>query len=132
MEQSGTAAWVAQQTLILFEGVPTWGLQAAIAVLATVFTLVISNVGATVLLVPLAVNIAIGVGADRIANALGAMELLEGDLIVVDAGTATTVDCVGAGPGERVMITSDGRSAREFIGVNKTPIRWTTVGICDE
>ena len=70
MEQSGTAAWVAQQTLILFEGVPTWGLQAAIAVLATVFTLVISNVGATVLLVPLAVNIAIGVGADPAMFAL--------------------------------------------------------------
>jgi di/tricarboxylate transporter len=29
-----------------------------------VFTLVVSNVGATVLLVPLAVNVAIGVGAD--------------------------------------------------------------------
>jgi di/tricarboxylate transporter len=35
-----------------------------VAVLATFFTLVMSNVGATVLLVPLAVNIAIGVGAD--------------------------------------------------------------------
>jgi di/tricarboxylate transporter len=48
-EQTGTAAWVAQQTLVLLDGVPTWVLQAAIAVLATVFTLVISNVGATVL-----------------------------------------------------------------------------------
>jgi di/tricarboxylate transporter len=33
--------------------------------LATFFTLVMSNVGATVLLVPLAVNIAIGAGAVR-------------------------------------------------------------------
>ena len=41
---------------------PGWVIQAAVAVLATFFTLVMSNVGATVLLVPLAVNIAIGVG----------------------------------------------------------------------
>jgi len=39
-------------------------------VLATVFTLVMSNVGATVLLVPLAVNIAIGVGANPAIFAL--------------------------------------------------------------
>ncbi len=43
---------------------PAWGLQLAIAVLATFFSLVMSNVGATVLLVPLAVNIAVGVGAN--------------------------------------------------------------------
>ena len=69
-EQSGTAAWVAQQTLLLLQGVSTWMLQAAIAILATVFTLIISNVGATVLLVPLAINIAIGVGADPAMFAL--------------------------------------------------------------
>ncbi len=69
-EQSGTAAWVAQQTLLLFQGVSVWVLQAAIALLATVFTLIISNVGATVLLVPLAINIAIGVGADPAMFAL--------------------------------------------------------------
>jgi di/tricarboxylate transporter len=38
--------------------------QLTVAVLATVFTLVVSNVGATVLLVPLAANVAVGVGAD--------------------------------------------------------------------
>lgn len=70
VENTGTAAWIAHQTLVLFEGVPIWGLQAAIAVLATAFTLVMSNVGATVLLVPLAVNIAIGAGADPALFAL--------------------------------------------------------------
>lgn len=69
-EQTGTAAWVAQQALVLLEGVPVWVLQTAIAVITTIFTLVISNVGATVLLVPLAVNIAIGVGADPAMFAL--------------------------------------------------------------
>jgi di/tricarboxylate transporter len=64
VETSGTAAWIAQQVLLLLDGVPAWVLQAAVAVLATGFTLVMSNVGATVLLVPLAVNIAIGAGVD--------------------------------------------------------------------
>lgn len=70
VETSGTAAWLAQQTLNLLGGVPTWVLQLAIAVLATAFTLVMSNVGATVLLVPLAVNIAIDVGANPALFAL--------------------------------------------------------------
>ena len=64
VEGTGTARWIAQQTLELLDGIPIWGLQAAIGVLATIFTLVMSNVGATVLLVPLAVNIALGAGAD--------------------------------------------------------------------
>ncbi|NNF97322.1 MAG: SLC13 family permease, partial [Halobacteria archaeon] len=70
VENSGTAAWIAQQTLDLLGGVPGWVLQAAIAVLATFFTLVMSNVGATVLLVPLAVNIAIGAGENPAVYAL--------------------------------------------------------------
>jgi len=67
---SGTAAWIAEQTLSLLGDVPTWILQFAIALLATVFTLVMSNVGATVLLVPVAVNIAIGANANPAVFAL--------------------------------------------------------------
>jgi len=37
-----------------------------------------------------------GVGADRIANALAAARLYRCDTIIVDLGTATTFDCVGA------------------------------------
>ena len=70
VETSGAAAWIAQQTLVLFGGTPVWMLQLAIAVLATAFTLVMSNVGATVLLVPLAVNIAVGAGASPAVFAL--------------------------------------------------------------
>jgi di/tricarboxylate transporter len=64
VETTGTAAWIAHNVLTTLEGVPIWVLQAAVALLATGFTLVMSNVGATVLLVPLAVNIALGAGAD--------------------------------------------------------------------
>jgi di/tricarboxylate transporter len=70
VEASGTAAWIAQQTLSALGDVPVWVVQAALAVLATFFTLVMSNVGATVLLVPLAVNMALGVGADPAVFAL--------------------------------------------------------------
>lgn len=67
---TGTAAWIAEQTLSMLGGVPIWVLQLAVAVLATMFTLVMSNVGATVLLVPVAVNIAIGAGANPAVFAL--------------------------------------------------------------
>ena len=70
VENTGTAAWIAQQTLAILGDVPIWVLQTALAVLATFFTLVMSNVGATVLLVPLAVNLAIAAGADPAVFAL--------------------------------------------------------------
>lgn len=70
VDQSGTAAWIAQEILTLVGDVPNWVLQTVIAGLATFFTLVMSNIGATVLLVPLAVNIAIAVGADPAVFAL--------------------------------------------------------------
>ncbi|MCF7988962.1 MAG: SLC13 family permease [Thiohalocapsa sp.] len=70
VESSGTAAWIASQTLQALGDVPIWVIQAALAVLATFFTLVMSNVGATVLLVPLAVNMALGAGADPAVFAL--------------------------------------------------------------
>ena len=70
VEISGTAKWIAEQTLAVLGERPIWVIQAAVALLATFFTLVMSNVGATVLLVPLAVNIAIGAGADPAVFAL--------------------------------------------------------------
>lgn len=70
VETSGAAAWLAGQMLSLLGGVPVWGWQLAIAVLATLFTLVMSNVGATVLLVPLAINIAVAVGGSPAVFAL--------------------------------------------------------------
>lgn len=63
-EKSGTAAWIAKTVLGTFGQVTPLVLLTAIAVLSTFFTLVISNVGATVLLVPLVVNMAMAAGAD--------------------------------------------------------------------
>jgi di/tricarboxylate transporter len=70
VETSGTAKWIADQTLLVVGDMPIWVIQTVVALLATFFTLVMSNVGATVLLVPLAVNIAIGVGASPAIFAL--------------------------------------------------------------
>jgi len=70
VETSGAAAWIADRVLNALGETSIWVIQLALAVLATGFTLVMSNVGATVLLVPLAINIAIGAGADPAVFAL--------------------------------------------------------------
>ncbi len=70
VETSGTAAWIASHILSILGELPHWVLMLALALLATFFSLVMSNVGATVLLVPLAVNIALGIGANPAVFAL--------------------------------------------------------------
>jgi len=70
METTGTAAWLVQQTLGLVGDVGDLTMQIALAVLATLFTLVMSNVGATVLLVPISINIALATGANPAVYAL--------------------------------------------------------------
>jgi di/tricarboxylate transporter len=70
MEVTGTAAWLAQQVLNTLGDVPEIFFQIALALMATMFTLVMSNVGATVLLVPIAINIALVTGANPAIYAL--------------------------------------------------------------
>ena len=70
VQNTGTAAWIAQEVLQAFAGIPIFGLLVGIALLSSAFTLVMSNVGATVLLVPLAVSIAVAAGGDPAVFAL--------------------------------------------------------------
>ena len=70
VETSGLANYVVLHFLNEFGAMPPWVLQAMLAMLATVFTLIISNVGATVILVPIAINLAIATGADPAMFAL--------------------------------------------------------------
>ncbi len=63
-EQTGTAAFIAKGVLELIGKVSPIVLLAVIGVMTSFFTLVISNVGATVLLVPLCMNMAIMAGGD--------------------------------------------------------------------
>jgi len=48
-----------------------------------------------------------------------------------DGDPQIAVDCLGAGKGEVVMITSDGRFVREVAKAENTPIRWSVIGIAD-
>ncbi|MGV8930819.1 MAG: SLC13 family permease [Luteimonas sp.] len=71
MDSSGTAAWVAGHTIErLPDGLPVWLIQLALALLTTLFSLVISHVGATIVFVPLAINLALAVGGNPTAFAL--------------------------------------------------------------
>ena len=63
-EQTGTAAFIAKGVLEIIGEVQPIVLLAVIGVMTSFFTLVISNVGATVLLVPLCMNMAIMAGGD--------------------------------------------------------------------
>ena len=49
-----------------------------------------------------------------------------------DGGPILAVDRLGAGAGERVLLTSDGRAIRELFGVENSPIRWAVLGIVDQ
>jgi len=63
-QKTGTAAWIAHAVLGAVGTVKPITLLAIIGLLTSAFTLVISNVGATVLLVPLVVNMAVAAHAD--------------------------------------------------------------------
>ena len=63
-EKTGTAAFIAHQILGLLGNPMPIVLLAVVGILTSFFTLVISNVGATVLLVPLCMNMATMAGAD--------------------------------------------------------------------
>lgn len=70
MSSTGTAEWIAIHLTQMTDGIPLLGIEMGLALLTTFFTLVMSNVGATVLLVPLAIDIALQLGANPAAFAL--------------------------------------------------------------
>lgn len=53
------------------------------------------------------------------------------DGVSVDGFPIVAIDGIGAGKGDTVIITSDGRGAREMLNVEATPVRWTIIGIKD-
>jgi di/tricarboxylate transporter len=71
VDSTGAAAWVAASALdLLPQGTPAFVLEAAIAVLTTLFAVMIGNVGSTIVMVPLAINLALAVGGSPTAFAL--------------------------------------------------------------
>lgn len=59
------------------------------------------------------------------------VRILAADGETPDGDPVLAVDSLGAAGGQRVMITSDGKIARNLIGDRCTPVRWTVMGICD-
>jgi ethanolamine utilization protein EutN len=49
----------------------------------------------------------------------------------VDGEPVLAVDTLGAGRGERVLLSSDGRSTRALLKDDTTPVRWSVIGIED-
>ncbi len=71
MDATGAASWVAQHTLArLGEDTPPWALEIAVGLLTALFGLVVGNVGATVIMVPMAINLALAAGGNPVAFAL--------------------------------------------------------------
>ncbi|MDR2438649.1 MAG: ethanolamine utilization protein EutN [Planctomycetaceae bacterium] len=52
-------------------------------------------------------------------------------VIRTDTEPYIAVDHLGAGIGDDVMITSDGKFTSELIGTKATPVRWSVIGIVD-
>ncbi len=70
MDATGTAAWLAQGVLEHLGGASPWVLQLCLAVLTLLFSQVMSNVGATVMMVPIAISVAVATGGNPSAYAL--------------------------------------------------------------
>lgn len=70
VESTGTSDWIGGYILKIFDGLPEWGLLLLLGVFASVLSLILSNVGATIVLVPLAVHLAQHIGGDPRAFAL--------------------------------------------------------------
>jgi ethanolamine utilization protein EutN len=48
-----------------------------------------------------------------------------------DGDPVMAIDSLGAAHGVRVVISNDGRGAREMVGDNNSPVRWSVIGIVD-
>jgi len=48
-----------------------------------------------------------------------------------DLAPQIVLDNLGAGIGQKVMISSDGSEARKMVGSERSPARWSVMGIID-
>jgi len=49
-----------------------------------------------------------------------------------DGEPVLAIDSLGAGQGDRVILSSDGRYVRDVLKSNTTPVRWCVLGVRDE
>jgi ethanolamine utilization protein EutN len=48
-----------------------------------------------------------------------------------DGEPVLAIDHLGAGAGDRVIVTNDGKSVAEVVRTKATPLRWMVLGLCD-
>ncbi len=106
MDSTGAAAWLAQEVLIYLDGWPQWSLQLIVAVLALLFAQVVSNVGAAVMMVPMAINVALASGGNPSVYAL-----------IVAISTSNTFILPSASPVLMIIAGPGGYRRRDFLRV---------------
>lgn len=62
---------------------------------------------------------------------LHVVQPLLADRVSPDGDPQLAIDAVGAGVGDLVMITSDGRLLRDVLKTEATPARWSTIALLD-
>lgn len=103
MQTSGTAAWIADYMIPDHIQLAPWIVQACLALAASILALAVSNIGATVLMVPVAMDLAFNIGADPRIFAL-TVGLASASTFIVQSNQ---VNSLIAGPG--------GYSSRTFL-----------------
>jgi di/tricarboxylate transporter len=106
MDSTGAAAWLAQEVLKYVGEWPQWGLQAVVAILSLLFAQVVSNVGATVMMVPMAINVALASGGNPAVYAL-----------VVAVSTSNAFILPSANPVIMIVSGPGGYRSRDFLRV---------------
>lgn len=59
------------------------------------------------------------------------VQMLAADGKSPDGDPVISIDGLGAGLGQTVLITSDGKGTRELMQNDNTPVRWSVMGIQD-
>lgn len=96
MDSTGAAAWLAQEIMRYLGDMPQWTLQASVALLTLLFSQVMSNVGATVMMVPMAINIALASGGNPALYAMVVAISASNTFLIP---SASPVLLIVAGPG---------------------------------
>lgn len=95
MQTTGTAEWIADTIIPSSIKVAPWIVQICLAIFSCMLALIISNIGATVLMVPIAIDLAYNIGADPRIFALTVAMAAAGTFV----SQSNQVNSLIAGPG---------------------------------
>ena len=104
MDSTGAAAWIAQEVLRYLGSWPQWGVQTVVAVITLLLAQVVSNVGAAVMMVPMAINVALASGGNPAVYAL-----------VVALSTSNVFIIPSANPVMMIIVGAGGYTSRDFL-----------------